>query len=157
MNRARIVGLGLGIGILLNILGALGNGLILREAWAEAIPVRPEKAMTGWLSVVIALTSDFIFGPALVWLYAAMLPRFGATFATAARAAILIWILGVAVPYLGIVRIGWLPAGVVAGTCGVALLSFAPAAWLTVRFYGEPKNGDAAQQAAEPDETRRVL
>jgi len=144
MNFPRIVGLGLGIGVLLNILGALGNGLLLGEAWAAAIPVRPEQAMTGWLSVVISLLSDFIFGPTLVWLYATMFPRFGANFATAMRATLVIWVLGVAVPYLGIVRIGWLPIGVVVGTCAVAFVSFLPAAWLTVRFYRESDRADAA-------------
>ncbi len=137
VNLRQVVVLGLGIGVLLNLLGGLGNGLLLREAWAQAIPVRPEPAMTGWPSVVIGLLSDFIFGPALVWLYAAMLPRYGANLTTALRAALLIWILGVAVPYLGIVRIGWLPPGVVAGTCAVALVSFLPAAWLTCQLYRE--------------------
>lgn len=141
LNLARILGLGLLIGVLLNALGALGNGLVLREAWSEAIPVRPDKAMTGWPSVLISLISDFVFGPVLVWLYAAMLPRFGAGFATAMRAALVIWIVGVAVPYLGIVRIGWLPPGVVAGTCAVALVSFLPAAWLTVWLYREAGAG----------------
>ena len=144
MNFPRIVGLGLGIGLVLNILGGLGNGLLLREAWTAAIPVRPERAMTGWPSVVISLVSDFIFGPTLVWLYAAMSPHYGAHFGTAARAALVIWLLGVAVPYLGIVRIGWLPAGVVAETCAVALISFVPAAWLTVRFYRESHRADGA-------------
>ena len=144
MNLPRIIGLGLGIGVLLNILGSLGNGLLLREAWAAAIPIRPETALTGWPSVAISLISDFVFGPALVWLYAAMLPRFGASFATATRAALVIWILGVVVPYLGIVRIGWLPAGIVAWTSALALVSFVPAAWLTVRFYREPEHREVA-------------
>jgi hypothetical protein len=136
MHYGRIVGLGLGLGVLLNLFGLLGNGVLLRDTWAAAIPVRPERAMTGWPSVVVSLISDFVFGPALVWLYAAFLPRFGAGFATAMRAALAIWVLGVAVPYLGIVRIGWLPPGVVAGTCAVAMIGFVPAAWLTQRFYG---------------------
>lgn len=141
LNLPRIFGLGLMIGLLLNVLGALGNGLVLRQAWSEAIPIRPEKAMTGWPSVLVSLASDFVFGPVLVWLYAAMLPRFGAGFATAMRAALVIWIVGVAMPYLGIVRIGWLPVGVVAGTCAVAFVSFLPAAWLTVWLYREASAG----------------
>lgn len=135
MNVRRIVWLGLGLGVFLNIVGIVGNGLLLREAWAEAIPVRPARAMTGWPSVAISLLSDFVFGPLLVWLYAAMLPRFGSNIWTAIRAATVIWVLGVAVPYLGIVRIGWLPAGVVTGTSVVALAGFLPAAWLVARCY----------------------
>jgi hypothetical protein len=135
MNFRRIVWVGLGLGAFLNIIGVVGNGILLREAWAQAVPLRPANAMTGWPSVAISLLSDFIFGPALVWLYAAMLPRFGANIATAIRAAAIVWILGVAVPYLGIVRIGWLPVGVVAATSAVALAGFLPAAWLVVRFY----------------------
>lgn len=134
-TRLRTLGLGLGIGALLNLLGMLGNGILLDDAWAAAMPVRPDGAMTGWLSVAVSLVSDFVFGLAFVWLYGAIVPRFGVGFATAWRAALLIWALGVAVPYLGVVRIGWLPAGIVIATCAVALVSFAPAAWLVQRFY----------------------
>jgi hypothetical protein len=138
MNYRRIIGLGLAIGVLLNVVGVMGNGVLLRGAWAQAMPVRPAGAMTGWLSIVVSLLSDFVFGPSLVWLYAAMLPRFGATFATAMRASLVIWVLAVAVPYLGIVRIGWLPVGVVVATSLVALVGFVPAAWMTMQFYRKP-------------------
>lgn len=141
MNIRRIIWLGFLLGVFLNIAGVVGNGILLREAWARAIPVRPAHALTGWPSVAISLLSDFLFGPSLVWLYAAMLPRFGAGFWTAIRAAAVIWVLGVAVPYLGIVRIGWLPADVVIGTSAVALAGFLPAAWLTARFYRDTSEG----------------
>jgi len=65
--------------------------------------------------------------------------------------ALLTWVIGVAVPYLGIVRIGWLPVGVVAGTCLVALVGFVPAAWSTARFYREPTVEDAKPQGATAD------
>lgn len=144
MNYPRILGLGLVIGVYLNIMGALGNGLLLKNAWALAIPVRPENTMTGWPSVLVSLLSDFIFGPAIVWLYASIKPRFGDGFTTAMRAAMIIWILGVAVPYLGIVRIGWLNAGITAATSAVALVSFVPAAWLAARFYKDSRSRDSA-------------
>jgi hypothetical protein len=141
MNFRRIVWLGLGLGVFLNIIGIVGNGVLLEEAWARAIPVRPATAMTGWPSVAVSLLSDFIFGPSLVWLYAAMSPRFGANIWTATRAAAVVWVLGVAVPYLGIVRIGWLPAGVVAGTAAVALVGLLMATWLVVQFYRDSGDG----------------
>lgn len=147
MNIGRILGLGLLLGLLLNAIGALGNGLLLRDAWSAAIPVRPEGAMTGLPSIVVSLVSDFVFGPALVWLYAAMLPRFGPGFATALRAAMVIWVLAVVIPYLGIVRIGWLPPGVVVATSVLALVSFLPAAWLTARYYRDPSRAGRAAAA----------
>lgn len=137
MNVRRVVGLGLLLGLLLNLVGLLANGIFLREAWAEAIPVRPAFAIRGWHGWFLSMASDFVFGPALVWLYAAIQPRFGPGFQTAMRAAMIIWILGVAVPYVGILRIGWLPNGIAGATSAVAFLSFVPAAWLTARFYDE--------------------
>ena len=153
MNLRRIIWLGLGLGLFLNVVGVVGNGIFLREAWVQAIPVRPAHAMTGWPSVAISLVSDFIFGPLLVWLYAAMVPRFGANIWTATRAAAIIWMLGVAVPYLGIVRIGWLPPGIAAGTSAVALFGLLPAAWLVVRFYREA--GDEPPNIALESTARR--
>lgn len=135
MNTRRILGLGLVVGLLLNALGVLGNGFLLGEAWSAAIPTRPEGGMSGTPSILVSLLSDFVFGPVLVWLYAAMLPRFGPGFVTAFRASLVIWSLAVVIPYVGIVRIGWLPPGVVVATSSLALASFLPAAWLTARFY----------------------
>ena len=135
MNLRRIIGLGLLLGLLLNAVGVVGNGFLLRDAWARAIPARPVGSITGGFGLFLSLLSDFVFGPALVWLYAAMLPRFGAGFWTALRASLFIWILAVVVPYVGIIRIGWLPVGIVASTSLLALVGFVPAAWLTARFY----------------------
>ncbi len=147
MNGRRVVLVGLALGILLNVLGVLGNGLLLRDAWTQAIPVRPAAAMQGWLSIVVSLGSDFVLGFGLVCSYAAVAPRLGPTFRTALCAAAVIWLIGVAVPYIGIVRIGWLPCGVTVATSVVAAVSFFPAAWITYRFYHDaqvkPRGGSA--------------
>jgi hypothetical protein len=44
--------------------------------------------------MVLNIVSQFVIGVLIVWLYAAMRPRFGAGFKTAAYAALVVWVCG---------------------------------------------------------------
>jgi len=50
-----------------------------------------------------------------------------------------IYLLAVVVPYLGVIRIGWLPIEIVLWTPLVPLSGFLPAAWFTARYYRDNK------------------
>ena len=137
----RVFVLGLLIGVVLNALGWVGNGVLLRNEWAQAVPDNPRYGMTGWPRFgieALSLVSDFVLAFGLVWLYAAIQPRFGPGLGTAAMAAGLLWIVGVATPYVGMVKVGFLPVHLAVAACAIALVSFVPAAWLTARLYREP-------------------
>ncbi len=95
INTARVVMGGLAAGLVMNVLDFLINGLWLASRWeAQQAMLNPglkEKAgalgMAGWIVL------DFVFGLALVWLYAAIRPRFGPGPRTGAIAALTLWVI----------------------------------------------------------------
>jgi hypothetical protein len=98
INLGRVVGGGLLAGLVMNIVDGITNGALLGAQWQRegqalsptlmATPGLETMSMAGWVIV------DFLTGIALVWLYAAIRPRFGAGPRTALIAAIVTWLVG---------------------------------------------------------------
>jgi hypothetical protein len=98
LNLGRVVGGGLLAGLVMNIADGVTNGALLGAQWQRegqalsptlmATPGLETMSMAGWVVV------DFLTGIALVWLYAAIRPRFGAGPRTALIAAFVTWFVG---------------------------------------------------------------
>jgi hypothetical protein len=96
INLGRIVVGGLLAGLVMNVVDAVTNGALLGARWQSegqalsptlmATPGLETMSMTGWVIV------DFLTGIVLVWLYAAIRPRFGPGPRTALVAAFVIWL-----------------------------------------------------------------
>ncbi len=92
MNRAKIIIGGLLAGLVMNVIDFIVNVPLLGEQWAVATKALNLTTMTseggsaaGWI------TTDFLAGIALVWLYASIRPRYGAGPKTAIIAGAAIW------------------------------------------------------------------
>jgi hypothetical protein len=93
MNTGRIIGGGLAAGLVASVIEFLVNGVWLGPRWqrqSEMLnPNLIEKAgsgpLIGWVTV------DFLLGIAIVWLYAAIRPRFGPGPRTAVIAGLAVW------------------------------------------------------------------
>jgi hypothetical protein len=98
INLGRVIGGGLLAGLVMNVVDAVTNGALLGARWQSegqalnptlmATPGLETMSMAGWVVV------DFLTGIALVWLYAAIRPRFGPGPRTALVAAFLTWLVG---------------------------------------------------------------
>ena len=98
INVGRVVGGGLLAGLVMNVVDGVTNGALLGAQWQRegqalspalmATPGLETMSMTGWVVV------DFLTGIALVWLYAAIRPRFGPGPRTALVAAFVTWLAG---------------------------------------------------------------
>ncbi len=96
INYGRVLGGGLLAGLVLNIGEALLN-LMLGEQWsqaAEAVGV----AEPGAPEIARYVLLTFLIGIALVWLYAAMRPRFGPGPGTAIKAGLAVWFFAWLIP-----------------------------------------------------------
>src|SRR3989442_5904802 len=86
INMQKVLVGGLIAGVFLNIVDYVQFGVVLKDQMAAAMQALGKPAMTNaqipWFVVL-----DFVLGIFLVWLYAAVRPRFGAGPATAAKAA----------------------------------------------------------------------
>jgi hypothetical protein len=95
INGGRVLIGGLAAGLVMNLIDASTNAILLATQWnTETTQLNPglmaksgNSAMFGWIIV------DFLLGILLVWLYAAIRPRFGAGSTTAMRAALCVWLI----------------------------------------------------------------
>ena len=97
MNSSKVVVGGLVAGVVATIIGFVGFGMFLGPRFdAEAAAVA--RAIQGRGMSGAAIATNVIFqiltGVLLVWLYAAMRPRFGPGMKTALYAALVVWICG---------------------------------------------------------------
>lgn len=97
INTSKVLVGGLAAGVVGNIIGFVGFGLLLGQRMeAEAVAVAPALQGTAMTqgAIVTNVISPFAVGLLLVWLYAAMRPRFGPGMKTAAYAALAVWVCG---------------------------------------------------------------
>ena len=92
INKGRVLLGGLVAGLVLNILDCLVDWLIIVDGWAEAmayLDLQPPESLLIAASIVI----DFLIGFFIVWLYAAIRPRYGAGPKTAVLAGLAVWFI----------------------------------------------------------------
>jgi hypothetical protein len=130
----RILRVGLAAGLLMNVVGWIGNQLALGPLWKDAIQtVVPLRSRT-WVNELVSLVPDFIYGIAIAWLYAELARGRGPGLATAISAALAVWAVTVVPTYLGIANSGLLPVGLAAATTVVGVVSAIPTAWLVWKW-----------------------
>ena len=97
INTSKALVGGLAAGVVNNIVGFVAFGMLLAPRMeAEAVAVAPQlqgRGMSG-SAIAINVIAGFVVGMLLVWLYAAMRPRFGAGMKTASYAALAVWVCG---------------------------------------------------------------
>jgi hypothetical protein len=138
MGRINLKGViigGLVAGLVLNVIDYLVYGIWLApDLAATQRPGAP--SMDSLIPLFVLL--DFVYGIALIQLYAAIRPRFGAGPATAIKAGIFMWVIAGLLHALGEAPMGLIPQRLyIIGTL-VGLVAFPLAAVAGARFYQEP-------------------
>ena len=96
INTSKVIVGGLAAGLVQNVLGFAMSMVLGKRMEAEMLAVAPTLQGRGMSGGVIAsrVISQFIIGILLVWIYAAIRPRFGPGMKTAAIAAFIVWCFG---------------------------------------------------------------
>lgn len=139
INTQRVLLGGLAAGVVGNIFGFVGFGILLGPRMqAEAIAVAPalEGRAMGSAAITTNIAAQFLIGVLLVWLYAAMRPRFGPGLKTALYSAMVVWVCGL------VFHADWVLVGMMSMTTFVlasllALLQVATAAAVGAWLYRE--------------------
>jgi len=92
INLQRVILGGLVAGVVLNVFDFVLYGLVFKDDYNAALQALGKPAMTNNM-VMWFVALDFLFGIFLVWLYAAIRPRFGAGPGTAVKAGLAMWVL----------------------------------------------------------------
>lgn len=93
INTRKVIIGGLIAGVVLNVIDTIVFGVVLKDQNAAAMTAMNRPAMTN-AQIPWFVFLDFVVGVFLVWLYAAMRPRFGAGPGTAVKVGIVGWFAG---------------------------------------------------------------
>jgi hypothetical protein len=139
INTSKVVVGGLAAGVVANIIGYVGFGLLLGPRMdAEMAAVAPTLQGRGMSGGAIGanVIAQFVIGILLVWLYAAMRPRFGPGMKTATYAALAVWVCGF-VFHLDWLLIGLMTSATYFIAAVVALIQVIAAAGVGAMLYTE--------------------
>ena len=136
-NRGRVILGGLLAGLVINIVEFITNGVVLREAWGQAMQALGKAAQLSVGGIVIFNIWGFLLGIAAIWLYAAIRPRYGAGPTTAIRAGLFTWAVAVFLANLGNYPLGLFPTRLLVITSVVALVEIVVATLVGAWLYKE--------------------
>jgi len=93
INKGRVLLGGLLAGLVLTIIQMLVNQAILGEQWSEARTALNLQWPLAGGDIVVGVVKFFLIGIFIVWLYAAIRPRYGAGPKTAVLAGLAVWFI----------------------------------------------------------------
>lgn len=99
INMGRVLLAGLVAGLVSDALGYLVDGVLLEPRWSAGMLAlgHSEFAPDQWIWFNLL---GLVTGIVLIWIYAAIRPRFGAGPKTAILAGLAVWVVGVLIPNL---------------------------------------------------------
>ena len=136
INMQKVLVGGLVAGLILNVIDYVQFGMVLKDQMAAAMQAINKPAMTN-AQIPYFVVLDFVAGIFLVWLYAAIRPRFGAGPATAAKAGIAGWFVGGLLVTLFMWPTPVMPHSLMITTTVVRLVSWTLATVVGAKFYME--------------------
>jgi len=136
INWSRVVLGGLLAGLVLNVIDWVVYGKVLAADFNAALQALGKGPMTGSM-IIWFVIFDFLFGIFLVWLYAAIRPRFGAGPRTAVLAGFAIWVLYGLLHAIGEAPMGLFPLRLAVIGCIVGLVEYVVAAVIGAKYYTE--------------------
>ena len=136
INMQKVIVGGLIAGVVLNAIDTVLYGVVLKAQMAAAMQALGKPAMTN-AQIPWFVFLDFVAGVFLVWLYAAIRPRFGAGPGTAAKAGLAAWFLGSLLVTLFMWPSGMMPQNIMIITTLAALVEWPLAAVVGAKFYME--------------------
>ena len=114
INWRRVLLGGLLAGVIINVFEIVWSGMVLGKQWRAAMSALGHQLPSAavWIFALEALA----MGIAAVWLYAALRPRFGPGPKTAVLSGFGYWVVGYALPTVGIGQTGLFPVRLLAMT-----------------------------------------
>jgi len=147
INMARMILGGIVAGIVANILGYLVDGLLLANQWNAGMRALGKGELS--VSQIVGLNIvGLAYGIFLVWLYAAIRPRYGPGPKTAVFAGLMAWAIGTLLPNVALMGLqGLFPQSLTIATTAGAIVESLAGALAGAALYKE-EGGDTTQSIA---------
>ena len=137
INFGRLILGGIVAGIVGDILGSLVDGLMLAPQWAAGMKALGRAEFSVSQNVAFNIIG-LVYGILMVWLYAAIRPRYGPGPKIAVFAGLVIWVAGVLLPNAGFMGVaGLFPASLTVMTTAAGIVEFVVAALAGAALYKE--------------------
>jgi uncharacterized membrane protein len=146
INLQKVIIGGLIAGLVLNIVDYVLYNMILKQQLAAAMTALG-KPPVGSAQAPYFVALDFVTGIFLVWLYAAIRPRFGAGPATAVKAGLALWFVAGFLGNMYMWAMGIMPQNLILVPMVVMLVSCPLAGVLGAKFYTEASGMGAGMGA----------
>lgn len=137
INTKRVILGGLAAGLVINVSETLLNVPVL-GAEMEASLAKLNLPPVGGSAIALFVGLSFVLGIVLVWLYAAIRPRFGPGPKTAVIAGLVVWFLAYFYASLGMGAMGFFPTRLLTISVMWGLVELLLAATVGAWLYKEP-------------------
>ncbi len=137
IDRGRWILGGLVAGVVINLGEFVCNEVLFGERWKAAMADLGKTMPTGGKVIAIWLAWGFLLGLGLVWLYAAIRPRYGAGPRTAVCAALATWFLVSVLGSIAMCNLGIVPRDLLAMTSAWSLVEYVLASLAGAWVYKE--------------------
>ena len=137
INWGRVVVGGLLAGVVLNIVDSVFFGVMMKQDIAAAMQALGKQPGAMDRLVPLFVVLDFVTGIGLLWVYAAIRPRFGAGAKTAVIAGVAVWFFVGLLHALGEAPMGLFPQKMYTVGTIVALVQYAVAGAVGAYVYKE--------------------
>jgi hypothetical protein len=147
INTSRVILGGIVAGIVGNILGYVVDGVMLAPQWAAAMTALGKSEFS--VNQIVAFNvMGLVYGILVVWLYAAIRPRYGAGPKTAAYAGLTVWAIGTLLPNVALMGVtGLFPSNLVVMTTAAGIVETLIAALAGAAVYKETAEAGQARAA----------
>ncbi|MGH9313373.1 MAG: hypothetical protein ACRD09_10675 [Vicinamibacterales bacterium] len=145
INMGKVIVGGLVAGLVMNAIDFAVNVPWLGPQWEAATVARGvDPTANAGLGAAGWITSDFLFGIGVVWLYAAIRPRFGPGPKTAVIAGVALWAIK-DLAYCAMWFTGMYPLNLLVMSGIGGLVATVAAAWVGARIYTEAPSAHSAR------------
>jgi hypothetical protein len=110
INTGRALLGGIVAAVIINLIESVMNGAVLKNDWAEAMQALGKSGEVTSYAITIYMIGGLLEGIVGVWLYAALVSRYGMGSTTAGKAGLVVWALVSAIPNLMMLPSGLIPS-----------------------------------------------
>ena len=155
MNYGRVILGGVIGGIVAGFLDWFLNGVLMAQPWTDAMKsLNRPTAFSGAFLFCLFLAFS-VGGILIVWIYAAIRPRFGAGMRTALRAGLLAWAFAILLPNMMNAVTGLYSARLMLYATGTGLVEIVVGAMIGAALYKEAESTAAYPAGAEARQAAR--
>lgn len=146
INMQKVIVGGLIAGVVLNVVDTVVYGVVLKDQMAAAMAAVNRPATTN-AQIPWYVFLDFVFGVFIVWVYAAIRPRFGAGPGTAVKAGLIAWFAAGLMTTLFMWPAAIMPHNLMIITTVISMIAAPIAAVVGAKFYTEEASVGAGMGA----------